>query len=124
VQVLGFLFDQALLLNAGHIPPPALDGENNPLAEVIPVDLRLEQVHGVRAILSRQPRGSFTNQVVALANFIDPVETSVTISVRTPSVLGLATTGISTRDRVLFALSFSISALGFGLMQKRKLRVS
>jgi uncharacterized repeat protein (TIGR01451 family) len=75
-------------------------------------------------IPASQPRGSFTNQVVALANFIDPVETSVTISVRTPSVLGLATTGISTRDRVLFALSFSISALGFGLMQKRKLRVS
>lgn len=75
-------------------------------------------------IPASQPRGSFTNQVVALANFIDPVETSVTISVRTPSVLGLATTGISIRDRILFALSFSISALGFGLMQKRKLRIS
>jgi uncharacterized repeat protein (TIGR01451 family) len=71
-----------------------------------------------------QPRGSFTNQVVALANFIDPVETSTTVTVRTPTVLGLATTGVSTRDRMLFILSLSISVLGFGILQKRSSRLA
>lgn len=71
-------------------------------------------------IPATQQRGSFTNHVSAVADFVDAVEASSTIAIQTPSVLGLATTGLQTNDRILFILSVITSILGFGLLQQRQ----
>ncbi|MBI5405347.1 MAG: DUF11 domain-containing protein [Candidatus Kerfeldbacteria bacterium] len=56
--------------------------------------------------------GKYDNKAVVLSAELDPRTAFATVEVRVPQVLGLATTGVSMRDYVIFALGLSLMGLG------------
>ncbi len=57
--------------------------------------------------------GKYDNLATVLSNELDPSTAKVTVEVKVPKVLGLATTGASARDFMIFA--FGLGLVGFGL---------
>ena len=66
--------------------------------------------------------GIYTNRAFVSADGIDPIGAQVDVAVRVPSVLGLATTGVTARDYATFLAGILMLALGFyGLRRLRLL---
>jgi len=63
--------------------------------------------------------GTMTNNVVALANDIDPARASADVEIRIPEVLGLAATGLTLNDQLIYTSGLIIAAVGFGLLRKK-----
>lgn len=57
--------------------------------------------------------GTYTNVAVVTAANLDPQQASADVKIVVPAVLGLATTGVSLRDYVTFAVGLVFFALGF-----------
>lgn len=64
--------------------------------------------------------GTYTNTAVAKADGLDPVTATANVTVIVPKVLGLATTGVSARDNLLFAFGATLLALGFLSLRRRQ----
>lgn len=57
--------------------------------------------------------GKYDNLATVLSNELDPQTAKATVEVKVPQVLGLATTGVSARDYLLFSFGFGLMTLGF-----------
>lgn len=69
--------------------------------------------------------GHYTNTATVKATDVDPQGASATVEVRVPRVLGLATTGVSLRDYLIFSFGTMLMALGLVMMAalRRSVRV-
>lgn len=56
--------------------------------------------------------GNYENKAVATSDQLDPKTAKVKVQVKVPQVLGLATTGVSTRDYIVFAIGLSLIMVG------------
>ncbi|MEK7537673.1 MAG: hypothetical protein AAB619_01720, partial [Patescibacteria group bacterium] len=56
--------------------------------------------------------GKYENAALVLSNELDPQTAKATVEVKVPQVLGLATTGVSLRDYIVFALGLGSMILG------------
>lgn len=66
--------------------------------------------------------GSYKNIAVVTATGLDSTQASATLTVRVPRVLGLATTGVSLRDYLIFAVGLILVTLGFTWLARGKRR--
>ncbi|MBI3572595.1 MAG: DUF11 domain-containing protein [Candidatus Kerfeldbacteria bacterium] len=64
--------------------------------------------------------GSYKNLAIVTADGLDPNKASATVTVIVPKVLGLATTGVSMRDYLVF--TFGLAAMTLGLLWINRLR--
>lgn len=66
-------------------------------------------------------KGNYTNTAVATADDVDPATAHATVEVKVPAVLGLADTGASFRDYLVFMLGLLFVAFGaFGIRALRR----
>src|SRR5262249_32541109 len=74
------------------------------------------QVH----VWSHIKAGTYKTVAVAKADDVDPISASATVTVKVPEVLGLATTGVSPRDYVIFSIGLLLASAGFVLLKRNR----
>lgn len=58
------------------------------------------------------PAGTYQNAATVISKELDPKTAKASVTVKVPKVLGLATTGVSMRDYILFGFGLSLMGLG------------
>lgn len=71
-------------------------------------------------VSSKAKAGNYVNTATVIADGITPIDATATVTVKVPKVLGLATTGPSTRDLLIFLSGIGLMVAGSLLLRRRE----